>query len=265
MSEAQTTHAYAAKTRFAALCLLSLILLLTATGCGDSASDQASTVPGRQVTFTTDDGVLLSGHLFGRGANGVVLSHMFPADQKSWYAVAKRLAADGYQVLTYDFRGYGLSEGSKEIAYLDRDVIAACQTLTDAGATRVVLVGASMGGTASLKAASVLFTSQLSASQTAGRRITVAGVASLSAPVSFEGLAAGKSIGDIYCPLLFIAAKDDAGADEALELQRLSSNTGDLKIVSGSDHGTDLLTGTQADKVYGILADFLRKNLPSEN
>jgi pimeloyl-ACP methyl ester carboxylesterase len=245
------------------LCCLLLVLPAFLGACDRGSSTTGNdSIQGRQLTFATEDGVLLSGHLFGSGKGGVVLSHMFPADQKSWYPTAKRLAAEGYLVLTYDFRGYGFSEGTKQIEYLDRDVLAACQEIASAGATSVVLVGASMGGTASLLAASRMFTAQLSTQQATGTRITVAGVATLSAPVSFRGLSAETSVADIYCPLLFVAAREDVGAEGALELERLSGNTGDLEIVSGSDHGTDLLAGSQAEKVYNSLLDFLKKNVP---
>ena len=49
----------------------------------------------RAVTFESRDGVTLEGRLFGDGSTGVVLSHMRPADQRSWFAFANRLADDG--------------------------------------------------------------------------------------------------------------------------------------------------------------------------
>lgn len=250
------------------LCLLLPLLSLGVASCGDEDAATGTTnggIPGKQVTFETEDGVLLSGHTFGSGTAGVVLSHMYPADQKSWYPTAKQLAAEGYFVLTYDFRGYGHSEGNKQIEHIDRDVFAAVEKLAAAGATHVVLIGASMGGTASLLAAERIFAGQLAASQERTVKVTLAGVATLSAPVTFQGLNAEHAVEDIYCPLLFIAAKDDEGTDAALELERLSSNTGQLEIVPGSDHGTDLLSGSQKDKVYRVLLDFLRKNLPVED
>jgi uncharacterized protein len=248
------------------LYLLAVLSLVLATGCGggDSATTTVTGIQGRQVTFTTEDGILLSGHLFGTGSDGIVLSHMYPSIQSSWYPAAKKLAAEGYLVLTYDFRGYGVSEGTKQFEFLDRDVLAACRAIEEAGATRVVLVGASMGGTASLKAAARAFESQLSSAQGEALRISVAGVATLSAPVSFRGLSAKEAAAEIFCPLLFIAAEEDSGADGALELERLSGNTGDLKIVSGSDHGTDLLEGSQSGKVYDLLMGFLKKVLPTK-
>src|SRR5262245_39868702 len=76
------------------------------------------------VTFPSADGVALAGRLFGpdTATTGVVLAHMLPADQSSWFDFADRLGGSGYRVLTFDFRGYcpggvaGCSEGRKDVA-----------------------------------------------------------------------------------------------------------------------------------------------------
>jgi pimeloyl-ACP methyl ester carboxylesterase len=74
------------------------------------------------VSFRTGDGITLRGHVFGSGDRWVILSHMFPDDQTAWYPFAAELAGRGYHVLTYDFRGYGESEGTKQIERIDRDL-----------------------------------------------------------------------------------------------------------------------------------------------
>jgi hypothetical protein len=43
---------------------------------------------------------VLRGHLYGSGSTGVILAHMYPADQSDWTDFAKVLAAHGYQALT---------------------------------------------------------------------------------------------------------------------------------------------------------------------
>ena len=183
----------------------------------------------------------------------MILAHMYPADQTSWYPTAEKLAGEGYLVLTFDFRGYRESQGTKQIEYLHRDVMGAIRELASEGAVRAVLIGASMGGTACLIAAS---TAQ------AFSQIAVTGVATLSAPIEFNGLSAEKATPEIQVPLLFIAAEDDVGADGARALQDLAANRGDLQIVPGSDHGTDLLDGQQASKVWDLLLQFLDENMP---
>jgi pimeloyl-ACP methyl ester carboxylesterase len=239
------------------VCLLAVLCVVVASvsvlvaGC-DEDQPAAAGAGTRTVTFATEDGVTLSGHLFGSGEAGIILAHMYPADQTSWYPTAERLAQEGYLVLTFDFRGYGDSEGDKDIALIDRDALAALHAIADAGANRVVMLGASMGGTACLLAAD--------ASQPLSR-LRVTGVVTLSAPVEFRGLSAADAIPRLQMPLLFIAAEDDVGAEGAQALMELSGGTGELELVPGDDHGTELLEGAQADRIWGALLDFLSANL----
>ena len=217
-----------------------------------SASTSLAVGASESVSFTTEDGIALSGHLFGSGTSGVVLAHMYPADQTSWYPTAERLAEEGYLVLTFDFRGYGESQGSKQIEYLDRDMAAALAEIGAAGATEVAVIGASMGGTAGL----------IAASQTPAP-VPIAGVATLSAPVEFKGLSAAEAVPQLKVPLLFIAAEDDAGADGARELQQLATVEAELELIPGDEHGTDLLEGPHGDQVWELLAGFVQQVLPA--
>jgi pimeloyl-ACP methyl ester carboxylesterase len=238
--------------------LLSTLLLTACPGYGPVSPTSASrsadvqAAAARPVTFSTEDGIALSGHVFGSGSEGVILSHMYPADQTSWYPTAERLAQEGYLVLTFDFRGYGDSGGDKEISLIDGDVTAAVSEIRRQGASAVVLTGASMGGTASLIAGDQA--QQLSS-------IRLAGIATLSAPVEFQGLDASSAVPDLIVPLMFIAAENDVGAAGARQLEQLSSGRGRLEIVPGNDHGTDLLSGAQGEKVYALLSDFIKSCL----
>jgi hypothetical protein len=67
-----------------------------------------------EIIFKTEDGIDINGNVFGSGSRWVILSHMFPTEQASWFDFANYLAENGYIVLTYDFRGYGKSGGSKD-------------------------------------------------------------------------------------------------------------------------------------------------------
>lgn len=238
----------------AAILMLALALAgFLAAGCGGQGAATAQpSATGRALSFTTEDGITLGGHLFGSGQAGVILAHMYPADQASWYPTARRLAQAGYLVLTFDFRGYGESGGAKQLELIDRDVSAAITTIRQQGAAEVVLAGASMGGTASLVAGE---------RAQALSSIRLAGVVTLSAPVEFKGLSAAAAVPGIIVPLLFIAAENDAGAAGARQLEQLSSGKGDVQIVPGSDHGTELLTGAQGEKVYQLLLGFIKASL----
>jgi dienelactone hydrolase len=107
------------------------------------------------ITFTTQDNNTLAGTLFGDGEPIVILAHMgMPGvDQQSWQPFAQSLAARGYTVLTFDFRGRGNSAGLLEYNKLPYDMDAAIRFLNERGYYHIVCIGASMGGTACMRAA----------------------------------------------------------------------------------------------------------------
>jgi len=200
--------------------------------------------PSERVTFVTSDNVGLTGYLWGQGEVGVILSHMYPADQRSWFKFAQLLAKKGYLVLTFDFRGYGESGGTKRISLIDRDLEAAYDFLASR-AKKIFLIGASMGGTASLKVAA---------------RREVAGVISLSGPDHFRGLDARGEVKKIKAPKLFIATKGDIYAHGAAQrLYQSATSPKDILLLGGSEHGTNMLQGTRASEVREAILDFLAR------
>jgi pimeloyl-ACP methyl ester carboxylesterase len=230
-----------------------LLVWLVATGCSttEPAADLSNS---REVSFFTADGVRLEGRLFGQGDAAVVLSHMRPSDQTSWFRFAARLADDGYLVLTYDFRGYcpggvgGCSHGGPDIAAMWQDVVGAIEFVRSRGATSVSLVGASMGGTASLVAAS-------------REGVDVQAVIALSAPASIEGLVAdGALLSRLSVGKLFVAGVGDAAAaSDAESLYEQAPPPKRVEIVPADDHGTDLLTGSQAEVVRRLIETYLQQ------
>jgi uncharacterized protein len=235
--------------------LATLAMLLA--GCG--TSPDAPPTDSRAITFDSADGVTLAGRLFGPegGSAGVVLAHMFPSDQSSWYAFADRLAGEGYRVLTFDFRGYcpggdaGCSEGEKRIPDMWQDVLGAMDALRGEGVSRIGLIGASMGGTASLVAASM-------------EGEDVEAIVTLSAPTSFEGLVAGpETVSQLTAAKLFIAGHADTIAAEAVQV--LYDEAVQPKrplILTTEAHGTDILTGNQAGIASTEILNWLDRYLP---
>jgi pimeloyl-ACP methyl ester carboxylesterase len=210
------------------------------------------------VTFESRDGVTLEGRLFGDGSTGVVLSHMQPADQRSWFAFANRLADEGYLVLTYDFRGYcpsgdgGCSQGELQISAIWQDVLGAMDFIRSRGATTVALVGASMGGTASLVAAGQ-------------EGVDVAVVVALSAPVSIDGLDADAALLQrVDANKLFIAGVGDApAAASAQDFDEIAPPPKRVEFPPADDHGTDLLTGSRGEEVQRLIETYLASFAPA--
>ena len=236
--------------------ILAVVALVSACGAD---TPLGSTEGSKEITFESTDGVTLSGRLFGpdEGSAGVVLAHMFPSDQSAWYFFANRLGEQGYRVLTFDFRGYcpggdaGCSEGEKNIPAIWQDVEGAVAALRSKGVTRLALVGASMGGTASLIVAGK-----------EGQGIDA--VITLSAPPSFDGLDAGPDVmAQVTAAKLFIAGNGDTAAAQAVDAfygQSLQPKR--PVILTTDDHGTDILSGNQAGIVSTEMINWLERYLP---
>lgn len=98
----------------------------------------------REISYPTADGGDIVGNLYGDGPHAVLLAHGAVFDKESWDALARRLAANGHQALAIDFRGYRRSRGGG--GGVDEDIVGGVRYLTAQGATRVSVIGASMGG-----------------------------------------------------------------------------------------------------------------------
>jgi esterase/lipase len=161
---------------------------------------------------------------------------------------ARVLAKAGYRVLAYDSRSSGESQlvlprSSLRATYYYRDVIAAAKVLRAKGAKRIVVAGASLGGTSSIIAAPAIGSS-------------LAAVVSLSAPATDAAL---KAVTKVNVPTFFAAGKDDVDfAQDAQTLYDASSGAGKhIAIYPTGEHGTALLAGSDGAGPRRALLDFL--------
>jgi pimeloyl-ACP methyl ester carboxylesterase len=216
-------------------------LLVAAVGCGGNGGDEAGPTTStsgttsttaaapcgaegvQAVTLTTPDGAELDAALVGEGEIGVVLGHQFRSDFCSWVPFAQQLAQRHIRALAVNFVSTSL----------DDDMVAGARELLRRGAKRIILVGASMGGTAALIAAT---------------NIDVAGVAAVSAPREFSGLDALRAVRRLEIPALFLAGRRDGEfARDARRLYRATnSRVKALVMADGAEHGTDLLQDPEA-------------------
>lgn len=197
------------------------------------------------VEFGAADGVALRGRLWHSGRTAVILSHMYGADQSSWTEFAGTLHVAGYAVLTYDFRGVGRSRGRLVIAELDRDVLGAIRFVRSQGARRVILVGASMGGTASLVAAS---------------RAPVDGVVVIASGTQWQGLDARPFLLGLQIPKLFIVGSDDAPFNHSTRVMyEQTLQPKQLLVLPTPRHGTLMLQTEHAATIERAILAFLEK------
>jgi pimeloyl-ACP methyl ester carboxylesterase len=221
---------------------------LAGAECSYMVSDNA----GRNVRFGVGGATNLAGIIAGRGATGIVLAHEADSDLCIWDASLHELVGQGYRVLAFDFHGYGASESRLDANY-DDDVLAAAAFLRADGASKIVLFGASMGGTYCLAAAARI-------------QPPVTAVISASGPTAYGGVDAEDAVPSLKMPVLFVAEAEDTpfgDAAKTMYAKAKASSARVLKVPEGSNHGVQLVRPTNNDpEVRLALEHFLRTYAP---
>ena len=187
-----------------------------------------------------EDSEDLWGSVFGAGEIAVILTHMRGRDQTSWFPFARFVAESGYKVLTFDFRGYGKSTGTKDTR-MDRDLEAAIAYMRAKGAKQVVLIGASMGGTTVIELAS---------------ESQVQGVAALSPPAEFGRINALTAVESMVIPLLLIVSEKRLSILFRCKKDRVCCSGYPILVVEGQQHGTNMIA-EHRNEIFANLLAFL--------
>jgi pimeloyl-ACP methyl ester carboxylesterase len=124
----------------------------------ENADPRRWQVPGEEVSIAAADGSRLSAWWVpprGDGAPVLLLVHGRSGNIATRADIVRRLAADGFGVLAFDYRGYGASTGSPSEQGLLEDAIAARTWLSrnNIRSRRIVIVGQSLGNPAAAAAA----------------------------------------------------------------------------------------------------------------
>lgn len=256
------------------------LLIIAATACGSRPGNATSnTAPApvaspekiggpQTVTIDSPDGVKLVGSLYEAGkpmSPAVLLLHQWQSDRHSFDDFAKKMQANGFNVLAIDGRGFGEStkkaDGSAVAAgRTDADVKA---MLGDVGAAfdflaknknidpkRIGIVGASYGSSLALIYAA--------------DHPEVAAVALLSPGLNYFGSMQTSPAMKKYGrrPVYMTAAEDDKDSAEAVK--SLGAGARDAGHVSkmynsGAGHGTALFASQPG--IADELLEFFRQQL----
>jgi pimeloyl-ACP methyl ester carboxylesterase len=246
---------------------MSLVGLLAMTACGTGQPAPTQSAPserevavgcradaqgGRAVHFDGVDGARLGGLVLGTGEVAVVLVHQVDETLCQWLPYGKELANRGYRVLLIDLGGYGSSEPSSTA---DQDVKQAVGFLRAQGARSIVLIGASLGGTASLSAGVIV-------------RPPVTAVISLSGPVRTHGMDLSVRIRALTAPVLYIAGNHDGtfAQDAQLLYEATVEERKRLLLVDEGAHGVVLVAGqTVSAAMDRFLADYAPPTQPTNS
>lgn len=204
------------------------------------------------VSFSSSDGVTLHGTLYGQGTTAVILTPMYLGTQDEWEPFARQAAAQGVRVLTFDYRGYGDSDGERNPATTPTDVSAAIAFMREHDFSPIVLVGAGLGGSASIRGAV--------------QDGNIAGVAVISAPRIFppdkpEALeVTDADLTALSMPTLWIATRNDL-TQNVEEMQALATGPDKvLWIYEGSGvSGTFIFDGPDGPDLTRRLLEFISR------
>jgi fermentation-respiration switch protein FrsA (DUF1100 family) len=227
-------------------------------------------VPGRiDCWFTTEDGVRL--HAWYAAAESalatIVLSHGNAGNISHRIYLMRHLLRSGLNVLMYDYRGYGRSEGTPSEEGIYRDGRAAfdyAASLSTVDSSKIILWGTSLGGAVAVEVATQRPAAGVILESTFTSARDVARVAYPFLPVKFVIRAKFDSIGKIgkvRAPLLVMHGDQDSIIPIELgrKLYEAAPEPKEFYTIVGADHNDTYLVG--ADAYFEKVRQFIQSAL----
>ena len=200
------------------------------------------------VTFTTPDGAMITGELYGSGTTAVVFSVMGNC-RPGWRELAQQTAAQGLMAFTYAWRDCGPGGPVNErdlIQNFVNDARGAIDFVRQQGAEKVILAGASLGGLASVKLAI---------------EANASGLIIFASPVEIARWDFTVEAEDlnIDIPKLFMTAEEDTVVPLASSqaLYDLAADPKEWQTYPGTAHGTDLFEKDFGEEAARRILEFI--------
>lgn len=210
------------------------------------------------VTFSTEDGLALAGWFVPSAqdpATGTVIVFNGNAGNRAHRApLAAALRNHGYQVLLFDYRGYGGNEGTPTESGLLADARAARAYLlgrADVDASRLAYFGESLGAAVAIALAAEHEPSALVLRSPFTSLVDVGRTHYPFLPVGLllrDRFPSLDAIGALSCPVLVIAADRDRVVPivQSRRLYEAVRAPKDLLVIAGADHNdVDLGAGSE--------------------
>jgi hypothetical protein len=175
------------------------------------------------IVKATPDKKAVNGKLYGHGDIAIIFSNMDTNEQNEWNPIINDLISDRFIGLTYNYPEH--MDDQSEI--LEEIISFACGL----GAKKILLIGASRGGVASIKVAARHVNNN-----------SIIGIVAISAPIEYEGIVfySNDELRGIKIPKLLLNSEKDSGAEDNLKMLDIFSEPKELFLYSGDAHGTEL-------------------------
>ena len=185
---------------------------------------------------------------------GVILVHSQGQDRREWVDFAQQLQEAGFEVISMDLRGHGISDGNikkfKKGDYrkMEYDIREAIEYLEDInGDMKIAILGSDLGANVAAR----------SAAQDSRARALVM----MSPKLDFEGIEIGKNIKRFTNPLLILVSKGDKESyDDSIKLMEKSgSENKEFWEFDKAGHGSTMLE--KEDGLGQRIIDWFNNNL----
>jgi hypothetical protein len=201
-----------------------------------SINTQSVSIP---ITQSSADSRPTNGNLYGSGYMAIIFSNMDTNDQSEWDRIVNDLISDRYMILTYDYFQH-MDDQSRTL----EDAIS---FVCGSGVKKIILIGASRGGVASIKVAARHINNDC-----------IAGVVAFSAPIEYEGTVFYRKdeLSRIKIPKLLINSENDDGANDTRKMFEIFDDPKELLFYPGEAHGTKLFD-KERESILEKLQDFI--------